>query len=163
MANDMLVKLYDLPDFTKVFDRIKQGGYRLQRAHPCDRNRVIEEVRAHFPYWVNECEAAFSKENPSIYIAVKDHEMVGFGCYNATAKGFFGPVGVWEEHRGHAIGMGILAKCMQALESEGYVYAIIGWTEILEYYEKACNAITIPDSFPGGYGRMIALDPHKAE
>ena len=163
MANDLLVKLYDLPDYSSVFARIKAGGYELRRAHPSDRQTIMTEVQAHFPGWENECAAAFSKETPSIFIAVKDHKLVGFACYNATAKGFFGPVGVWEEHRGYAIGIGLLAKCMYALEAEGYGYAIIGWTELADYYAKACNAIVIPDSFPGVYGRMIGLDAHKAE
>ena len=38
---------------------------------------------------------------------------------------------------------------------DGYAYAIIGWVNSTEFYEKSCGAVIIPDSFPSVYSRMV--------
>ena len=38
----------------------------------------------------------------------------------------------------------------------GYGYAVIGWVNSERYYEKAVGAISIPDSSPGIYQRLIS-------
>ncbi|MFR3259058.1 MAG: hypothetical protein ACLTRS_18385 [Lachnospiraceae bacterium] len=33
-------------------------------------------------------------EVPKCFIAVEDKKVIGFACYDSSAKGFFGPIGV---------------------------------------------------------------------
>ena len=64
------------------------------------------------------------------------------------------------ETRGLAEGIAkeLIYQCLIAMKHAGYAYAVIGWVSSEEYYAKTCGAITIPDSFPGIYSRMISVD-----
>ena len=96
-----------------------------------------------------------------MFLAVKDKEIIGFACYDCTAKGFFGPTGVTEEFRGRGVGTALLYACMAAMKEEGYAYAVIGWvSDAQAFYEKTVQAIPIPDSHPGVYIRKIDMDPN---
>ena len=93
----------------------------------------------------------------SIFIATKNEtkEMLGFACYDATAKGFFGPTGVLEAARGTGIGSALLMASLHAMRDEGYGYAIIGGVGPAEFYEKICGAVKIDGSSPGIYKGML--------
>ena len=110
--------------------------------------------------WASECDAAFANQPVSCYIAVKDREVVGFGCYEATARDYFGPTGVREDMRHKGIGKAILLKCMFGLSDMGYAYAIIGSAaeSAVKFYEETTGAVKIEGSERGVYGRMIAYD-----
>jgi predicted N-acetyltransferase YhbS len=84
----------------------------------------------------------------SCYIASKDKRIVGFACYNATAKGVFGPLGVAEEERGRGVGEALLRSCMISMREIGYAYAVIGWTDAVKFYEKAVGATVIENTPP---------------
>ena len=81
--------------------------------------------------------------------------VLGFACYDATAKDFFGPTGVMESQRGKGIGAALLIACMQAMAAEGYAYAVIGGAGPVAFYEKVVGATVIPDSVPGPYRDMF--------
>ena len=81
--------------------------------------------------------------------------MVGFACYEATAKDFFGPTGVNPDYRGKGIGKALLLAALHAMRAEGYAYAIIGSAGPTAFYEKEVGAIAIPDSSPGIYKHML--------
>ena len=81
--------------------------------------------------------------------------MLGFGCYDTTAKGFFGPTGVDEAARGKGIGAALLLVCLHALYADGYAYGIIGGAGPVEFYEKIVGAMVIPGSDPGVYRGML--------
>lgn len=159
MGTDMLVKLYDLPDSTAVNRQLEQEGITLHRAMALDRSKILRFVRESFPNgegWANECSVTLTKQPSTCMIAVWQKQVVGFACYDATAKGFFGPTGVSEQLRGKGIGTALLYRALEAMREEGYGYAAIGWvTDAFEFYQKTCGAIPIPDSFPGVYRHMI--------
>jgi ribosomal protein S18 acetylase RimI-like enzyme len=157
MGTDMLVKLYDLDTEIAGIQTLAQQGVTIKRAFPPDKQKITDYIKQTFnSNWANECDVAFSNKPVSCFIAVKDKQVIGFACYDATARGFFGPMGVSTECRGSGIGEVLLLKCLHAMREEGYGYAIIGWVEeAIKFYEKTVNATVIADSFPGIFSRMI--------
>jgi predicted N-acetyltransferase YhbS len=91
---------------------------------------------------------AISNRPITCFIAIQDEKMIGFGCYDATALGFFGPTGVAEEHRGKGTGKALLLACLLEMKLKGYGYAVIGAVGPAEFYEKIVGATVIPDSEP---------------
>ena len=58
---DLLVRLYDLPEFPSEA-KVIAAGVTVRRALPPERHLVADWVRKHFsPYWVSEVEAAMSR------------------------------------------------------------------------------------------------------
>lgn len=156
---DMIVRLYELEDPTNIYKEVENQGIILRRPNAFERHCVAEWVRQHFsPKWVSEVKVAFSRQPVSCFIATKDKEILGFACYETTAKGFYGPTGVSEQARGTGIGKALLFKCMYALKEEGYVYGVIGGVGPKEFYKKVCDAREIEGSDPGVY-RDILPDP----
>lgn len=155
---DLLVKLYDL-DFSNVPKELFNSEIKIVRALTLDKSKVLAFIRKYFnENWVNECEAAFSRIPVSCFLAVKNKAVIGFACYDVTAKGYFGPTGIDETNRGNGIGTSLLLSCMKDMWDQGYAYAIIGWTdEAIKFYQKTVNATIIENSSPGIYKRMIEL------
>ena len=154
---DMLVKLYELKEDPQLFQELSQKGIEIKRVLSPDRSRVLDFIRENFSQgWADECEASFSNSPISCFIAVNEHQVIGFACYDATEKDYFGPTGVKESERGHRIGTALLLKCLFALHEEGYSYAIIGGVHgARPFYEKIVNATVIEGSEVGVYSRMI--------
>ena len=65
-------------------------------------------MQANFPVWAAEVEAAFCRLPVSCFLAVRDQDLLGFACYDATCKNFFGPTAVLEEERGRGLGRALL-------------------------------------------------------
>ncbi len=157
---DLLVKLYNLPSITPYVERVTSQGITLRRPIGPENYAVIQWIADHFGKgWAGEAENAFFRSPKSIYIAVRDsdNKMLGFGCYDATVKGFFGPTGVAKEERGKGIGAAILMLCLAAMYEEGYGYAIIGDAGPVDFYAKTCGATVIEGSTPGVYKGMLTL------
>ena len=153
---DMLVKLYELPELAPVIAAQREKGVTIRRSMPPERHVVLDWVRQHFSEpWVSETGIAYSHFPVSCFVATRDGQLLGFGCYDATQKGFFGPTGVAEMERGQGIGRALLLACLHAMYAEGYGYAIIGWVGPAEFYAKAVGATLIPDSEPGVYRGML--------
>jgi len=153
---DMLVKLYHLEEDYSVL-ALKEKGIHIKRVLSPDKHLVEQFIRQHFSEaWVSEASVALTKVNPSCFIAIKDQAIIGFACYDATAKGFFGPTGIDEAHRGNGAGAALLMKCLLAMREEGYGYAIIGGVgKAKPFYEKICHESSIDDSNPTVYSRMV--------
>lgn len=141
---DMLVNLNRLPDPPKT------DGVSLVRVQPPDRLRMLAFVEEHFSQgWASECGLALSFLPCRCIAAVRAGEPVGFCCYDTTAKGFFGPIGIMEEERGRGIGAALLITALHAMREDGYGYAVIGWCdEAADFYRKAVGAVPIPESSP---------------
>ena len=116
-------------------------------------------VSEHFgdaaPGWVDECHACLLRQPPTCFIATRDSAVLGFACYDATARGMFGPVGVIAGERGKGVGRALLLRCLHAMASDGYAYAVIGWVDDPDYYRKAVAAVPIAGSQPGVYRRAL--------
>lgn len=150
-SKDMLVDLYQ-----DIFTKVK-CDYEIKRLLSPNSDDLVAFVLKHFSKtWASEIKAAIYKNNPNCWIAVYNREIVGFACYDATAKGYFGPTGVDEAHRGHKIGKALLMHSLKSLKDEGYGYAIIGGVEPhnFAFYEKTCQAVVIENS-KKIYTRMV--------
>lgn len=157
----MLVNLYAL-DFGKNILRDKDIA--VKKASVTDKNVILNFVKENFPdspSWANECERALFNMPVSCYLAVKQKKLIGFSCYDATAKGFFGPVGVKKAYRGNGVGAALLLKTLQAMKEQDYGYAVIGWVakDAVPFYKKYAKATIIKGSAPNKsvYQNMISI------
>ena len=157
---DMLVRLYDLPESQGLYTKLMENGVVLRRPGAYELHLVQEFVRAHFsPKWVSEVQVAFSRQPVACFIATQGKEILGFSCYETTAKGYFGPTGVAESARGLGLGKALLFKALEAQREAGYAYAVIGGVGPKEFYAKAVGAIEIPGSDPGIYVDVLPEPP----
>ena len=157
---DMLVKLYDLEEQPELYAGLKEQGILVKRVMAADSDLVLQFVKSNWnDSWAHECAYALSNHPISCFIAVKDKKVIGFACYDASAKNFFGPTGVDEQYRNRKIGMALMLKCLFSMKSDGYGYAIIGWVDdAVEFYEKTVHASVIEHSFPGIYRSLIMIE-----
>jgi len=153
---DMLVRLYELPETQEIYRAVEEQGVILRRARAYECHIVSSWVGEHFsPKWESEVKVAFSRQPITCYIATKDKEILGFACYETTAKAFYGPTGVSEAARGMGIGKALLYLSMEGLKDLGYVYGIIGGVGPQAFYEKVCGATPISKSDPGIYRDIL--------
>ncbi len=153
----MLVRLLDLPDMKeKEASLRKEESILIRRPISPEMSQLIEWTEEHFSeFWANEVQAAFFQQPPSCFIAQKGNEIIGFACYETTARSFFGPTGVLPEYRKLGLGKVLLVKSLEALREMGYVYGIIGGVGPEEYYKKTVNAVTIDGSEKNIYENLL--------
>ncbi len=155
--SDLLVRLYDLPQPKPL-----PSGVGIRRALPPERHVILDWIAARFdPLWVSEAALGMSQQPPTILVAVRDGTLLGFACYDTTAKGFFGPTGVDAAARGNGIGDGLLLATLSAMRAAGYAYAIIGDPGPVAFYRKRLDALEIPGSTPGLYAGMLRDKPER--
>lgn len=153
---DMLVRLYELPDAAPCIRKLEEEGFEIRRPIGPEKHVIVDWVKETFGSgWASECEVAFSNKPVSCFIAVKDKKVIGFACFDATCRNFFGPTGVSNDMRGKGIGKALLLACMFQMRSDGYAYAIIGGAGPKDFYKKILNAVVIEDSVPGIYKGML--------
>ena len=153
---DLLVKLYELPDGSASLKALRKKGIQIRRALAPEKAIVVDWVRSTFSSaWASECDVSFSRSPISCFIAAEKNKVLGFACYDAACKNFFGPTGVDPEQRRGGIGTALLLASLSAMAADGYGYAIIGGIGPLAYYKKVVNAIEIPASTPGIYRGML--------
>ena len=158
---DMLVKLYTLPDVEEVLAQQRNAGVEIRRALALEKQIVVDWVKQTFQaYWASECDVTFAHQPVSCFLAVENGQLLGFACYDATCRNFFGPTGVSESCRGRGIGKALLLVCLHAMRADGYAYAIIGGVGPAEFYAKTVGAVEIEGSTPGIYGGMLKNNPH---
>ncbi len=153
---DMLVKLYDLPDHTSSIEKVNAMDVIIRRPLNAERDLILNWIEKNFSKgWRDEVNAAFTTPPVHCFVATQQKDIVGFACYNVTAKGYFGPTGVIENMRGKGIGRVLMMHCFRALINDGYAYVIIGGIGPQEYYKKYANATVIENSTPGIYKGQI--------
>src|SRR3954471_18584154 len=149
---DLLVRLYDLPPLGPALEALSAAGIIVRRSAAAERNAVIEWARAHgSPGWADECAASFARLPLACFVAVEGERLIGFACYEATGRDFFGPELVHPDRRGRGVGRALLLAALHAMRAEGYAYAIIGWASSVDFYRKAVGATVIAGSQPGIY------------
>ncbi|MCK5371078.1 MAG: GNAT family N-acetyltransferase, partial [Cyclobacteriaceae bacterium] len=154
---DMLVKLYELPDYSKHFLKIEADGITIRRALAAEKSIVLDWVEKRFgDGWASEVEVSFSYQPLACHIAIKEATVVGFSVYDAAYRNFFGPTGVDESFRGKGIGKVLLLRALEAMKNLGYAYAIIGGVGPASFYEKAVGAKLIEGSDPGIYKGIMS-------
>lgn len=153
---DMLVKLYELPPLEPEIAAMTAQGISVRRAIAPEKHHVLAWVGEKFsPYWVSESDVAFSRQPPSIFLAILDEKLVGFGCYDAVGLGMFGPTGVDESMRGRGVGKALLLACLHAMWNLGYSYGVIGGVGPADFYTRVAGAQIIDGSTPGIYRGML--------
>lgn len=154
---DLVVKLYQLPALETAIDRAGEHGVMIHRAQAFERHRVIEWVEEKFSSaWADEVRMAFAGHPITCMTALDQAgHLIGFACYDATFRGFFGPTGVSSASRGKGVGTALMLKCLHSMRDLGHAYAIIGAVSSIEYYQKTVGAIEIENSTPGAYMTRI--------
>lgn len=158
---DRLVRLYDLPDITPYITKMRELGITIRHPRAYEKHILLDWVGKHFSEgWKGECDVCFSRIPVSCYIATKDRKIIGFSCYEATQRNFFGPIGVEEQYRGGSIGTTLLLAALYGLKEIGYAYAVVGGpTTAAEFYRRVVGAVDIEGSSPGIYiDRLMGSD-----
>lgn len=143
-GGDMIVGLYNLPEINTA-DNIK-----IKRAFVGDKETILKFVEDNFQRnWVYEVEHSLMQEVSKCFIATENGKVIGFACYDASARGFFGPIGVVPNRRNEKIGNALLIRTLHAMREFGYGYAIIGWVSEAEmFYRKTVGAEYIKGGNP---------------
>jgi GNAT superfamily N-acetyltransferase len=155
----MLVKLYDLPVLEEAIAHASAHGIAIRRALSLEKPRLVEWVQVHFTPWVAEVEVAFSRLPVACFVALRDRDILGFACYDATCRNFFGPEGVLPAERGRGLGRGLLLAALHAQKAQGYAYSIIGGVGPAQFYAKTVGAVLIEGSTPGVYAGILRPRP----
>ncbi len=154
----MLVRLYDLQDGSSYIRRAAELGFAVRRAEAWEPERMRCFIEGQFGrLWAVEAGRAFIHSPITAYLALKGPEIVGFGAYECTRRGFFGPTGVREDLRGNGLGAALLFRCLESMREMGYAYAVIGGVGPAAFYEKVCGAFVIPGSETGVYGPLYEM------
>ncbi|MGF1638225.1 MAG: GNAT family N-acetyltransferase [Cyclobacteriaceae bacterium] len=155
----MLVKLYDLPPRSSLSlqtENLAEKGIFIRTALAPEKHIVVKWVQDNFnAHWASEVEKAYANTPITCKIAESKGELLGFACYEATCKAFFGPTGVLESKRGQGIGKLLLLEALWGLRDLGYAYGIIGAIGPAEFYAKQVGATLIEQSTPGIYKGML--------
>jgi GNAT superfamily N-acetyltransferase len=156
---DMLIKLYGVTsgDADPVRTKRPVAGIDVRKPIGPEYSTVIRWVEGHFgANWASEAQAALANRPVTVWVAVQESAMLGFACYDATARGFVGPIGVVETVRGRGLGSALLLACLRDMRAVGYGYAIAGAVGASEFFRRVAGAIDIPDSTPGLYAGLLA-------
>lgn len=157
---DLLVRLYDLAPKGELDARLNTAGITIRRALAPELAPVIAWIRRHFTEgWASETLVALCRQPVSCFVAIRQGQLLGFACYDATAKGFFGPTGVDEAERGQGIGHALLLACLLDMRAQGYAYAAIGDVGPVDFYARTVGATPIADSTPGIFAGLLKA-PH---
>ncbi|MBP2686285.1 MAG: hypothetical protein H6Q81_1190 [Deltaproteobacteria bacterium] len=144
---DVLVKLYSLKEVPQEI-----GGVEIRRPLPHEKGILKGWVAENFfPEWAEEFETTFKSFPVTAFTALREGMPVGFACYEATSRGFFGPTAVLPEERGKGIGKQLLIRSMYGLRELGYAYGIIGGAGPVDFYVKTLGGFLIPGSEQGIY------------
>ncbi len=154
-GGDMIVSLAHLPAWEE------DGEVKIKRAFAGDKEEILSFIRKRFSNnWVYEAERALMQDPAKLFIATKDGVILGFACFDASAKGFFGPMGVMRSARKQHVGTKLLLRTLTAMREFGYGYAIIGWvTDAAAFYSKQVGATYIQGGSPENsvYSDMIFM------
>ena len=159
---DMLIKLYDFEPPGSFAADLKALGIELRKPIGPEKHAIIAWVFDQFgDAWASEVDVALSNQPCTCFVAVKDTQIIGFACYDATALGFFGPVGVAKSHRKKGTGRALLTACLLDMKNKGYGYAVVGGVQDTRFYKNTVGALEIPDSDPGLYNTQVKQPQSK--
>lgn len=149
---DLLVNLYQKDFINDSEIEIIDKEIKIKRLLSPNSDNLIDfiEQNKFSDLWSSEVKSAIYINNPTCFIATKNSEIIGFACYDATAKGYFGPTGVSQLHRKKNVGQLLYLHTLEAMKADGYGYAIIGGAG-----EKIMNG------FYGRYSNCVLLDYDK--
>lgn len=133
-------------------------GLWVGRPLPHQSEKVLDFIGETFgSSWKAEASSAFGSVPPRIKVAVDQASgsMLGFCCWDCTALGFLGPIGVSEGARGRGVGKALVLSVLHSMREAGYAYAVIGGAGPVDFFRSICDARLIEGSDPGIYGNPI--------
>lgn len=149
---DLLIKLYDLPHTQPGLPT----GVTLRKPIGPEHRLLVDWVATQFSAeWASEVQVALGNRPPSLFIATQDDALIGFACYDATARGLFGPIGVLPAARAHGTGASLLLACLHDMRHASYAYAVAGWVGPIDFFRRVAGATPIEGSEPGIYRGML--------
>jgi GNAT superfamily N-acetyltransferase len=108
-VGDMLIALYRLPAYCA--DNF--SGAEIRKPLAPEYDLVVRWVGQQFsPGWASEARSALANRPASLFIAAREDSLLGFCCYDATARGFVGPIGVQARARGQDVGAALLRAAL---------------------------------------------------
>jgi GNAT superfamily N-acetyltransferase len=146
---DMLARLYDLPDLAPEMAAMQALGVDVRPALALEKPGVLAWVGTYYPGWRGEADVSFSRQPVACHVAVKGRELLGFACYDATCRNYFGPMAVADTARKQGIGRVLLLSVLHAQRAQGYAYSVIGGVGPAEFYARAVGAVLIDGSDRG--------------
>lgn len=153
---DMLVRLYALPEGAPLRRKLEGQGVLIRTCRPYEMHTVQEWIARTFSTrWVSEFTAAMSHQPVGCIIATRNREVLGFACFDATMRGFIGPMGVDPSLRMGGVGKALLVTALEQMKALGYGYAVIGGTGPQEFYSRTVGATVIEGSDPGIYADIL--------
>ena len=155
---DVLVNLYNLPfENDGCAEFYEKTGIAIKRVLSCDKTAVLDFIKEEFSQgWADEAEKAIFNNPSTCFIAVKDKKVIAFACYDSTALGYYGPLGVAKSARGLGIGTYITRRALLSMREAGYGYCVFNAGPV-DYYVKTLNAMVIGEH-PGVYKNTIGYD-----
>jgi ribosomal protein S18 acetylase RimI-like enzyme len=152
---DMLIKLYALP---AAPSRALPEGITIRKPIGPEHDLLIAWATEHFGQgWASEARVALSNRPTSLFVATQTGNLIGFACYDATARGLFGPVGVAPSARKAGVGEALLLACLHDMKTMGYAYAVAGHVGAREFFRRVAGATEIEGSEPGIYRDMLRI------
>jgi hypothetical protein len=151
---DMLIRLYalDAPPFVRSVTE----GVVIRKPIGPEHATVSTWVGAQFTAgWASEAQVALANRPVSLWIAAREGSLLGFACYDATARGLVGPIGVAGDARRKGLGAALLLACLHDMRSTGYAYAVVGDAGEPDFFSRVAGAVAIADSVPGLYGGQL--------
>ncbi len=150
---DLLVRLYDLPPLGPALEALSAAGIVVRRAAAAERTRRRRVgARARLARLGGRVRGGVRAPAARLLRRRrKTTTLIGFACYEATCRDFFGPELVHPDRRGRGVGRALLLAALHAMRAEGYAYAIIGWASSIDFYRRAVGAVVIDGSEPGIY------------
>ena len=154
---DLLVNLLKLPPLDPYLNELQSSGILIRPAQPFELSAVRQFIQQNFSAaWADEASVGFANKPVSVHIATHQRKIVGFAAHECTRRGFFGPTAVIPEMQSKGVGRALLLASLWGLRELGYVYGVIGGVGPIEFYQKAVNAMVIPDSDPGIYTDLLS-------
>lgn len=149
---DMLIALHAAPAVPALL------ALAVRKPLAPEHDLLTAWIAHHFsPAWASEARAALANRPLTLFIATRGNpaELLGFCAYDATARGFVGPIGVRDTARRSGIGAALLLACLHDMRAMGYGYAIAGAVGAPEFFRQVAGAMEIPNSTPGIYAGML--------
>ena len=150
---DLLVRLYDLPPLAPVVEALAAArdpcppragggapagdGLRARARLGGVGGGVRGGVRARAARLLRRHRAARRRRAGGRRLRARAETLLGFACYEATCRNFFGPELVHPQQRAAGHRPALLLAALHAMRAEGYAYAIIGWASSVDFYRRA--------------------------
>ena len=152
---DMLIRLYALPPADTA-----APGLVLRKPIGPEADVVVDWVRATFGAgWASEARVALGNRPATLVVATDTEGLAGFCAFDATARGFVGPIGVRPSAQRGGIGAALLRAALQDMRAAGYGYAVAGAVGAPGFFARVAGATEIAGSAPGLYAGLLRPQP----